>query len=110
MNLQIIRGMNGKEEYVLLPVEVYKILQEQIEEELIGLGIEAGQAEDYESFNPADYVQNPVALARMKVGIKQVELARRMGVSQAYISKLEHTEEVTENMLKRVHDALRGAH
>ena len=109
MNLQIIKGMDGKEEYVLLPVQVFKALQEQIEDELIGLGIEAGQQEEYDPFDPADYVQNPIALARMKAGIKQIDLANRMGVSQAYISKLEHAEVVSDNNLNRVRKALKKA-
>lgn len=66
-----------------------------------------GQEEDYEPFDPADFVKNPVALARMKAGVKQVELARRMDVSQAYVSKLEHLETVPESALKRVQNALK---
>lgn len=61
----------------------------------------------YEPFDPADFVKNPVALARMKAGIKQIELARRMGVSQAYISKLEHADTVAENALTRVLNVLK---
>ena len=39
---------------------------------------------DYAPFDPADYVDNPIALARIKAGIAQAELAKRMKVTQAY--------------------------
>ncbi|MBF0436992.1 MAG: helix-turn-helix transcriptional regulator [Magnetococcales bacterium] len=42
----------------------------------------------------------------MKAGIKQVELARRMNVSQAYISKLEHSDTVSEQIMKRIQGVL----
>ncbi|MBF0382191.1 MAG: helix-turn-helix transcriptional regulator [Magnetococcales bacterium] len=107
MNLQIIKGTDGRDEYVLLPVGVYEALREQIEDELSILDIHKGQDEDYEPFDPSDFVQNPVALARMKAGVKQVDLARKMDVSQAYISKLEHAQTVSESALKLVLDALK---
>ncbi|HHF7345999.1 TPA: helix-turn-helix transcriptional regulator [Legionella feeleii] len=34
----------------------------------------------------SDYVDNPVALARIQAGLTQEELASLMGVTQAYIS------------------------
>ena len=43
--------------------------------------------DDYVPFVLEDYVDNPVALARIKAKITQAELARRMDVSQAYVSK-----------------------
>lgn len=60
---------------------------------------------DYVRFNPAEYVDNPIALARIKAGMTQVELAKRMNVTQAYISKIEQ-DKVTAKMLKKVKDAL----
>ena len=106
MNLQVIKGMDGQDEYVLLPVGVYEALRETIEEALAKWDIPKGQEEEYDPFDPADFVQNPVALARMRAGVKHVELARRMDVSQAYVSKLEHSESVSESALKRIVDAL----
>jgi hypothetical protein len=107
MNLQIIKGTDGQDEYVLLPVGVYESLREQIEDELSVLDIQTGQEEEYEPFNPADFVQNPVALARMKAGVKQVDLASKMDVSQAYVSKLEHAQTVSKTALERVIEALK---
>ncbi|MEO5364495.1 MAG: helix-turn-helix transcriptional regulator [Magnetococcus sp. DMHC-8] len=106
MNLQIIKGMDGQDEYVLLPVGVYQVLREQIEGEMLEWEIQKGQEGEYEPFNPADFVQNPVALARMQAGIKQIELARRMNVSQAYVSKLEQAETVSASVIGRVMEAL----
>lgn len=107
MNLQIIKSIHGQDEYVLLPVGVYESFREQIEDKLSVLELSKGQEEDLVPFDPADFVQNPIALARMKAGIKQVDLAKKMEVSQAYISKLEHAETVSESVVNRVLDALR---
>ena len=61
---------------------------------------------DYVFFDPADYVDNPIALARIKAGITQEELAKRMQVSQAYISKIERQDRVTLKLLNKVKAAL----
>jgi DNA-binding XRE family transcriptional regulator len=66
--------------------------------------------EDYEIFNSADYVDNPVALARIQAGITQKELANLMEVTQAYISKIENQEKVTVKMLNKVKQALSNCH
>jgi DNA-binding Xre family transcriptional regulator len=52
-------------------------------------------------FNFSDYVDNPVQLRRLKSGISQKELAQKMGVTQAYISKLERTDVVSAKALKK---------
>lgn len=61
---------------------------------------------DYVAFDPADYVDNPIALARIKAGITQAELAKRMKVTQAYISKIEGQDSVTAKILQKVKAAL----
>jgi DNA-binding XRE family transcriptional regulator len=55
-----------------------------------------------------DYVDNPVALARMKASLTQQELAEHLGVSQAYISKIERQDKVTPALLDRVAKAIRS--
>lgn len=62
--------------------------------------------EDYEVFDSADYIDNPVALARIQAGITQEELAKLMSLTQAYVSKIENQEKVTAKMLKKVQLAL----
>ena len=107
MTLQTIKDRHGKPEYVLLPVQVYAALQEQIEDELSGLESWADEQEDYVNFDPADYVENPVALARLQAQVKQVDLARHMKVTQSYISKLEYADHVSDEALQKIKAALK---
>ncbi|MEW6314157.1 MAG: helix-turn-helix transcriptional regulator [Pseudomonadota bacterium] len=107
MKLQTIKSSDGKDEYVLLPVAVYRVLKQEIEGELKH-GKRQRRASDYVPFRLEDYVDNPIALARMKARFTQEELADRMGVSQAYISKIERQEKVTAKLLERVRQALRS--
>jgi len=109
MTLQKIKSIHGKDEYVLLPMAVYRVLKDQIEKELAACkaGQDAEQA--YETFVLEDYVDNPVALARIKAGITQEQLAQRLGVSQAYISQIERRSNITSKMLERVRTAIHGA-
>ncbi len=102
MNLQIIKSVEGKAEYVLLPIEIYHNLKGEIKKALQEEKIQS----DYVPFDPADYVDNPVALARIEAGVTQKELASRMGVTQAYISKIEKQNVVTLKVLKKVKNAL----
>jgi DNA-binding XRE family transcriptional regulator len=101
MTLQTIKSIDGKDEYVLLPVTIYKALQEEIEGKLVDMEA-AEKGEEFVSFVLEDYVDNPVALARMKAHLTQKHLAERMGVTQAYISKIERQDKVTPQLLARV--------
>ncbi len=102
-NLQVIKSVEGKPEYVLLPIKVYHVLRDEIKREL---KIEVPH-DDYVPFNVADYVDNPVALARINAGITQEELAKCMNVTQAYISKIERQNKVTAKLLQKVKAALK---
>lgn len=106
MTRQTIKFIDGKDEYVLLPVTVYKALKEEIEDELAGLEAAKEKGEEYVPFVLDDYVDNPVALARMKAHITQRELALRLSVTQAYVSKIERQEKVTPKLLARVNAVL----
>jgi ribosome-binding protein aMBF1 (putative translation factor) len=90
MNLQTIKSIQGKDEYVLLPIEIYRKLHTQIESLL---------DDDYLDFALTDYVNNPIALARIKTEITQEQLAKQMNVTQAYISKIEAQARVSEKTL-----------
>ena len=103
MNLQVIKTINGKPEYVLLPYIAYLQLRKQIDQLLK----KKSQDLDYEIFDVADYVENPIALARIKVHKTQKELAQLMDVTQAYISKIEHQEKVSAKLLEKVKRALK---
>ncbi|MDP2832657.1 MAG: helix-turn-helix transcriptional regulator [Pseudomonadota bacterium] len=105
MTLQTIKSLDGKDEYVLLPIAVYQSLQNEIARALAKPRALAGDA-SYLPFALEDYVDNPVALARMTAHVTQQELARRLDVTQAYISKVERLEKVTPRLLERVRSAL----
>jgi ribosome-binding protein aMBF1 (putative translation factor) len=107
MNLQKIKSLNGKDEYVLLPVAVYEALKTEIQSELAHARPKATADDEYVPFVLEDYVDNPVALARMKAHLTQKELAERMGVTQAYISKIERQDKVTPALLERTTEAIR---
>lgn len=61
---------------------------------------------DYVPFELTDYVDNPIAFARINAGITQEELAKCMSVTQTYISKLEDQSKVTPKVLKKVKAAI----
>ena len=61
---------------------------------------------EYEPYVLAEYIQNPVALARVNANLTQTELARRMGVSQAYIAKVEGQERVSAKLLAKASVAM----
>ncbi len=105
MTLQIIKSIDGKAEYVLLPFNIYNALRDEINEALK----KKHHSESYEPFELTDYVDNPVTLARINAGISQEELAKRMNVTQAYISKLEAQAKVTAKALKKVRVAIENA-
>ncbi|MGD9109021.1 MAG: helix-turn-helix transcriptional regulator [Gammaproteobacteria bacterium] len=100
--LQTINNISGKPEYVLLPINVYKVLRRDI--------IQAFKTVDqeYEDFDPKDFIKNPIALLRMRAKITQTELAKRLKVTQAYISKIENDNyNVTSELLKKIKKALK---
>ena len=102
MNLQVIKSVEGKDEYVLLPITIYNALRSEITNRM---QLSSGD-NDYVPFDPADYVDNPIALARIKACLTQEELAKKMGVTQAYISKIEGQDKVTAKLLQKVKIAL----
>lgn len=102
MSIQTIKTADGKD-YVLLPADIYQALKHQIDDKMA----ETAHDEDlYVPFLIEDYVDNPIAQARIKAGMTQKELASRLGVTQAYISKVEAQAKVTPKLLGRVNNAL----
>jgi len=98
MSLQMIKSIAGKDEYVLLPIHAYRVLKKQIDKVL---------NEDYEKFELKDYVQNPVALARIQANLTQKDLADHLEVTQAYISKIENQDTVAPNVLNKMIKAIK---
>lgn len=101
MNLQTIKSTSGKDEYVLLPINAYRLLKKQIDKVISG---------EYEKFNLNDYVSNPVALVRIKAHLTQEELANCLNVSQAYISKIENQEYVSPKIIEKIRTTLKNKH
>ena len=106
MILQKIRSLDGRDEYVLLPISVYRILREEINSQLAGRKTAESKTGDYVPFALEDYVDNPVALARIRAQLTQAKLAKRMGVTQAYISKIEAQDRVSSKVLEKALAAL----
>lgn len=101
LTLQTIKNVSGQPEYVLLPLFAYEKLKQDIDLIL------ANQNEDYVSFDPRDFIKNSIALRRMEAKVTQAELAKQLGVSQAYISKIEHDDyKVTSKVLERAYSAI----
>lgn len=98
MKPQIIQSLEGKDEYVLLPVPIYIDLQEEIDAKLAKFRKGAALTE---------YITNPIIQARLNADITQQELAEKMNVSQAYISKLEKQQKVSAKVLAKVDAALK---
>jgi ribosome-binding protein aMBF1 (putative translation factor) len=115
MNLNTIQALGGQR-FVLLPIEVYTQLEPQISAFMRQskpatrsrrVAIKTPfkpktTSADYAPFVLDEYVSNPVALARIKAGLTQSELAKRLGVSQPYIAKLEAQGRVSAQKLSCV--------
>ena len=104
MNIQTIKTLDGQE-FVLLPLSCYKGLKSQIDEYIAH---EEEDEDEYVPFILEDYISNPVALARINVGVTQKELAKLLKVSQAYVSKLESSKKVSAKVMLSVNQALKN--
>jgi len=102
--VQVIASLDSKPEYVLIPYQVYRALKTQVDD---ALNQNSADECAYAPFRVETYVDNPVALARIKARLSQEELARRLGVRQAYVRKIENQETVTAKTLTKVKIALR---
>ena len=74
------------------------------------VGRKASKARDDElvPFILGDYIKNPIRVARIDAGLTQQALAKRLKVSQGYISRIEARGfAVTASMMSRVTQAIR---
>jgi DNA-binding XRE family transcriptional regulator len=106
ITIEKIKFIQGKDVYFLLPIVVYRVQRDQIEKELAACEANLGDEQAYEPFVLEDCAENPVVLARIKAGITQEQLVQRLGVSQAYVSQIEHRNNITSKMLERVRTAI----
>lgn len=101
MNLQVINSTDGRPEYVLVPIGIYQHFKSEIDTAF------SSADDDYVPFELIDYIDNPVALARIKANLTQKELAEKMDVTQAYISKLENQAKVSLKVMQKVNKSLK---
>ncbi len=106
MNIQTIKSKDGRE-FVLLPLSCYEGLKAQIDEFLAKQEEDDDDDDDeYVPFVLEEFVKNPVALARIKAGVTQKELAKLMGDTQGYVSQLENSVNVSAEAMLKVTAAL----
>ncbi len=120
MKLNTLETHSGQS-FVLLPVHIYENFKPQITRALksyqssdpiavdfkkLATPIAAKKNADYVPFKLDEYVRNPVAKARIEAGLTQVQLAKRMKVTQPYIAKLEAQGRVSKEKIEQVRAAL----
>lgn len=105
---QVVKDLNGRDQFVVLPYTVYERLKDKIDAELEAQrqSVAVSSAmEDDEAFAATPF-RNPVTLMRMRAGLKQKELAEALGITQAYVSKMENAETVSPRFISKVRAAL----
>jgi len=110
MNPQILFDLHGRPEYMLVPMAVYETLKEEIDRQLALYSPNAGglsDGEDEMSF-PEPFIKNPITRMRMRADLKQKDLAELLGVTQAYVSKVENSDRVSARAISRVRAALQS--
>lgn len=104
---QIVKDIYGRDQFVMIPVSVYERLKERIDAEYDAqrqaAAIAAVEDEDGYAATP---LRNPVTLMRMRAGLKQKELAEALGITQAYVSKMENAETIPPRFIGKVRAAL----
>ncbi len=95
MEIQTIRE-NGKVKYVILPIESYRNLLEQLGDQEDLKAIENARNEPLYSQKEAEaYIfMNPVKRERLEKGWTQADLARKLNVKQSTVAKWERKDAV----------------
>ena len=90
----------GKPAFVVIPYDDYVALS----------GARARRARGKDEFVPfvlSEYIQNPIRVMRVEAGLNQSQLAKRLGVSQGYVSRIEGRNfKVSDRLLSRAKAAL----
>ncbi len=90
----------GRPVFVVLPYEDYLTLTR-------GKVVRV-EDDEFIPFRMGDYIKNPIRVLRVEAAMRQDELARLLGVSQGYVSRIEGRGfMVGDALLKRVRQAVR---
>lgn len=91
----------GKPAFVVVPYDDYVALS----------GKQAAHEPNDDEFVPfilSDYIKNPIRVMRIEAGLSQSQFARRLGVSQGYVSRIEGRHfKVSDSLLNRARAALK---
>lgn len=81
---QYFYDKNGRPAFVLVPYDKYLRLArtQSVKERL-------KSETELVPFEVSDYIKNPIRVARVKAGLTQLQLAKRLKVTQGYVSKIE---------------------
>lgn len=92
----------GKPAFAVIPYDEYLALT-------INKAKQPESADDeFVPFVLGDYIKNPIRVVRVEAGLTQFELAKRLGVTQGYVSKIEGRNfQVSDSLMKRINEALR---
>ncbi len=107
MKLQTIRSINGADEYILVPAKVYKRLDVNTRRAITRASRRVNANDQYHVFNPAEYVDQPVVLARLRAGVSQIDLAARLGVGLSVLKRVEAKSLCAATFLDAVRRVLR---
>jgi|GEM_PF-651814 len=100
---QYFYDKNGRPTFVLVPYKKYLRLtgtqsslhKIQTESELV-------------PFEISHYIKNPIRVARVKAGLTQLQLAKRLKVTQGYISKIESRNfAVSDTLMAKINTVLK---
>lgn len=107
MNTQILYHPQKQQqpEFAVIPWSEYQRLCKQAAEQITRPADESDN--DYLDFDLAHYITNPIRRLRVKAGCTQSHIAKTLGVSQAYIAKIEHEDyQPTPELIERIKSAL----
>ena len=94
---------NGKPAFVVIPYDDYVALS--------GAKARRSRKSGQEEFVPFvldEYIRNPIRVMRIEAGLNQSQLAKRLGVSQGYVSRIEgRNYKISERLLARIRTALK---
>jgi len=94
---------NGKPAFVVIPYDDYVVLA--------GAKARRSQKSGQHEFVPFvldEFIRNPIRVLRIEAELNQSQLAKRLGVSQGYVSRIEgRNYKASDRLLARIRTALK---